>query len=143
MIGCARRPPVAIFVKGCWGQIAEARPAILSEGISNAEFQVRAALHSDFQLEEQTAALFGANDEIEAAFSIGTSIVGVVPVDGGSAADVQVPCVSAGECVREIEVAGDQRGVVAEADVDARTKPEPIDQRTGFDVTAEIELIGV
>jgi hypothetical protein len=45
--------------------------------------------------------------------------------------------------VGELEVERDERSVVADPDLDVRSKPQAVDERRRLDVAAKIELIGV
>src|SRR5215213_139547 len=120
------------------------RPAlrILSEGVSNAEFQVGAVHDADLHLEEHAVSMPRTNEEVESCFRFRVG-VGIEPIDGGAGSCVQIPRTIRREGVREIKVEGDQRNVISEPDVDIRPEPDAIDKRRSFDMTPEEELIGV
>jgi hypothetical protein len=143
MFGGTGRPSVLICLERWIRQNAEACPAILSERVANAEFQVRTAFDADFHLKGHAGVVPRADHKVESGLCVGIADICVVKIDRWSASDIGVPPALSRERIRELEIAPHHSDVTADPDIDARTKSQPADQRSRFNVRSEVELIGI
>jgi hypothetical protein len=84
---------------------------MLPECIAHAEFQIRAVHRAHLDLEEHAVAMSRADQDVESSFGLGAAVE-IEPVDGRTGPRKEIPRPAFGECVREIEVEGDEREVV-------------------------------
>ena len=82
----------------------------LREGVADAEFEMSAIACAYFCLEEQSAALLRADDEIKAGARV-RSVVDVHDVDRWARTNVEIPRAARREPVREVEIQRHHRDV--------------------------------
>src|SRR3954462_5405794 len=91
-----------------------------SKHVSDSELQIGAVPRSHLDLEEQPGVMLQATDEVQSAARIRPLVlVEVVVVDRGPAAAVHGPgAVAQRDLVYRLDVHGDERHVVADADLE-------------------------
>src|SRR5205814_2099064 len=97
---------------------------------------------ADFEFGEQAPIVLHPHEEVQATTGMG--IAGESQeIQRRPGACIHVPRALRWKMVRELEVERDERSVVADPDLDIRSKAQAVDERCSFDMAAKIELIGI
>src|SRR4029450_6529065 len=113
------------------------------ERIADAELEAGTVDETGLDFGEQAAPVFRAKEKIEPAAGIG---VAVMPGQNErrAAADVGPPRFAPHRnLVGELHVDGRERGVVTQPQFEVRAKPQRVEDWSGFNVAAKIELTGI